>query len=212
MRKPLRVLRATHAATILLVAILTLSGWWMLHRALPQLDGALALPGLHAPVDVERDALGVPHIRAHSLDDLLLAQGYVVAQDRLWQMDLLRRAAAGELSEIFGDVAFQHDVESRTLGFAQAADAAVAAMPPERRAMLEAYARGVNLYIEQRRGRLPAEFLVLRYQPRPWAARDTLLIAANLYKELTGFWTEQILRAEVSQAVGPERANDLYAA
>jgi penicillin amidase len=184
----------------------------MLRRTLPQLEGTIALPGLRADVLVERDALGVPHIRAQSLEDLLTAQGYVVAQDRLWQMDLLRRAAAGELSEIFGEVAFDHDVESRTLGFAQAADAALAAMPPDRRAMLEAYARGVNLYLEQRSGRLPAEFLLLRYTPRPWAARDTLLIAANLYKELTGFWKEQMLRADVSQAVGPQRADDLYAA
>jgi len=212
MRTALRIFRFALAAALLLAGLATLAGWWMLRRSLPQLEGTVALPGLRAEVRVERDAMGVPHIRAQSLEDLLTAQGYVVAQDRLWQMDLLRRAAAGELSEIFGAVAYDHDVESRTLGFAQAADAAIAAMPPERRAMLEAYARGVNLYIEQRSGRLPAEFLMLRYKPRPWAARDTLLIAANLYKELTGFWNEQILRAEVSQAVGPEMANDLYAA
>jgi len=211
-RTALRIFGIALATVLLLSVVAALSGWWMIHRTLPKLDGAVALPGLRAEVRVERDAMGVPHIRAQSLEDLLIAQGYVVAQDRLWQMDLLRRVAAGELSEIFGAVAYDHDVESRTLGFAQAADAAVAAMPPDRRAMLEAYARGVNLYIEQRSGRLPTEFLLLRYQPRPWAARDTLLISANLYKELTGFWNDQILRAEVSQAVGPELANDLYAA
>jgi len=184
----------------------------MLHRALPQLDGTIALPGLHAAVEVERDSWGVPHIRAQSLDDLLLAQGYVTAQDRLWQMDLLRRAAAGDLSEIFGEAALDHDVENRTLGFTPAADAALAAMPADRRAMLESYARGVNAYIQARSGRLPAEFVVLRYEPRPWLARDTLLIAANLYKELTGFWKDEIVRGEVTRAVGPELANDLYAA
>lgn len=210
--KALRIVRFALAPLILVVALASLAGWWTLRRALPQLDGTVAVPGLHARVAVGRDALGVPDIRAQSLEDLLVAQGYVVAQDRLWQMDLLRRAAAGELSEIFGEVAVDHDVESRTLGFTQAADATLAAMAPERRAMLEAYARGVNAYIEQRKDRLPAEFLLLRYKPRPWAARDSLLIAANLYKELTGFWKDQILRAEVSQAVGPELANDLYAA
>ncbi len=212
MSKSLRILRFVVVAAILVAALAGLAGWWTLRRSLPQFDGTIYVPGLHAPVEVDRDALGVPHIRAQSLDDLLVAQGYVVAQDRLWQMDLLRRAAAGELSEIFGAVAVDHDVESRTLGFTQAADAALAAMPPDRRGMLEAYARGVNAYIDQRADRLPAEFIVLRYKPRPWAARDTLLIAANLYKELTGFWKDQILRAEVSQAVGPELASDLYAA
>jgi len=211
-RTALKFIRRALAAAILLSGIVALAGWWMIRRTLPQLEGAIALRGLRAEVQVERDALGVPHIRAQSLDDLLTAQGFVVAQDRLWQMDLLRRAAAGELSEIFGPAAIDHDVESRTLGFVQAADAAVAAMPPDRRAMLEAYARGVNLYIQQCDGRLPVEFLALRYKPRPWLPRDTLLIAANLYKELTGFWKEQMLRQEVSQTVGPERADDLYAA
>lgn len=212
MRKPLRILRAALAAIILLVAILTLSGWWMLRRSLPQLDGTVALPALRAPVEVERDALGVPHIRAQSLDDLLVAQGYVTAQDRLWQMDLLRRVAAGELSEIFGGITVDHDVENRTLGFAQAADASIAAMAADRRAMLEAYARGVNAYINERADLLPPEFVALRYKPRPWSPRDTLLIAANLYKDLTGFWKDEILRGEVTQAVGQELANDLYAA
>jgi len=211
-RKALRILRVVITIAILIVALAGLAGWWTLHRALPQLDGAITLPGLHARVDVERDAFGIPHIRAQSLEDLLVAQGYVMAQDRLWQMDLLRRAAAGQLAEIFGDVALNHDVESRTLGFTQAADATLAAMPADRRGMLEAYARGVNAFIDEHRGRLPPEFVVLRYEPRPWAARDTLLIAANLYKELTGFWKDEILRAQVAQTVGPELANDLYAA
>ena len=209
-----RFLKTAGFALLLILAVavlLSLGGWWRLRRALPQLDGAIAIPGLQAPVSVERDSLGVPHIRAQSLDDLLVAQGYVVAQDRLWQMDLLRRAAAGDLAEIFGDVAVNHDMESRTLGFTQAADVAIAAMPADRRAMLEAYARGVNAYIDQHSDRLPMEFLVLRYQPRPWTARDTLLISANLYKELTGFWKDQILRAEVSRTVGPDLAADLYA-
>ena len=212
MRRSLRILRAVVAVAILLAAILTLSGWWMLRRALPQLDGSLVLPGLSRPVQVDRDALGVPHIQAQSLDDLIVAQGFVTAQDRLWQMDLLRRAAAGELSEIFGAVAFDHDAENRTLGFVQAADAAIAAMPADRRAMLQAYARGVNAFIRAHAERLPAEFVVLRYKPKPWNARDTLLVVANLYKELTGFWKDQILRGEVSRTVGAELANDLYAA
>jgi len=211
MRAALRVARLALTAAMLLAVLVVLAAWGMLRRSLPQVEGTVRLAGLHAEVTVERDAMGVPHIRAQSLDDLLVAQGYVVAQDRLWQMDLLRRAAAGELAEIFGEVALEHDIESRTLGFRQAAETALAAVPVNRRAMLEGYARGVNQYMEQNAGQLPPEFLALRYKPRPWEAKDTLLIAANLYKELTGFWPEQMLRHEVSQAVGPELANDLYA-
>ena len=207
-----RILRVALAVIILSAAIFSLCGWLFLRRSLPQVDGSLSLPALHAPVDVERDAYGVPHIRAQSLEDLLVAQGYVTAQDRLWQMDLLRRNAGGELSEIFGDVAIDHDIENRTLGFAQAADAAAAAMPAERRAMLDAYARGVNAFIEDHSDRLPTEFVLLGYKPKPWAARDALLIAANLYKELTGFWKDIIQRGEVTRKVGPALANDLYAA
>jgi penicillin amidase len=210
-QKALRFLRFAVAGVVLLASLGALAGWWMLHRTLPQLDGMISLPGLHAEVTVDRDRWGVPHIRAQSLDDLLLAQGFVLAQDRLWQMDVLRRAAAGELSEIFGSPTVEYDRESRVLGFRQAAEATIAAMPADRRALLEAYARGVNLYIEQRRGRLPAEFLVLRYEPRPWTPVDTLLIGANLYKELTGFWRDQLRRAQVSELVGPELARDLYA-
>ena len=205
-------LGAALAFVVLLLFAAAGSIWWSLERALPQLDGTAGLEGLRAEVSVERDAWGVPHIRAQSIEDLVLAQGYVMAQDRLWQMDLLRRAAAGTLAEIFGPVALEHDRENRALGFQRAAEAAVARMPEERRRLLEAYARGVNLYMEQRRGRLPAEFLALRYSPQPWTPADTLLIAANLYKELTGFWKDQMLRAEVSRAVGAEMANDLYAA
>src|SRR5207245_4977509 len=86
---------------ISLVAILgSLTGWWLLRRTLPQVDGTAVLPELQHEVTVDRDAWGVPHIQASSLGDLLTAQGYVIAQDRLWQMDILRRLAAGELSEI----------------------------------------------------------------------------------------------------------------
>ncbi|HUJ40255.1 MAG TPA: penicillin acylase family protein [Candidatus Acidoferrales bacterium] len=212
MRRFLKFTGLALLAVLILVVLLFLGAGWKFRRALPQLDGAISIPGLHAPVTVERDALGVPHIRAQSLDDLLVAQGYVVAQDRLWQMDLLRRAAAGDLAEIFGAAAVPHDIQSRTIGFSRAADSALAAMAPGHRAILEAYARGVNAYIAQHSDRLPPEFLALRYQPRPWTPRDTLLIAANLYRELTGFWEDQILRARVSRKVGPDLANDLYAA
>lgn len=182
----------------------------MLHRSLPLLDGSVIVPELRQEVQVARDHWGVPRIQAKSLDDLLVAQGYVVAQDRLWQMDLLRRAAAGELAEIFGEVALETDRENRALGFRGAAERSLALMPPEHRAMLEAYARGVNRYIEQRRRQLPGEFLVLRYEPRPWSPVDSLLINAYMYKELTNFWKDEIRRAKLTERAGSELARDLF--
>src|ERR1700739_796858 len=94
-----RLLLWIAAIVVLAVAV---SIWWFVYRPLPQLDGSLSVPGLHKDVTVERDNWGVPHIRASSVEDMAEAQGNVAAQDRLWQMDLLRRAARGQLSEVLG--------------------------------------------------------------------------------------------------------------
>ncbi len=151
--------------------VLTVVGgvvWWYVYRPLPQLDGLVAVGGLKQNALVERDSWGVPHIRAGSFEDMLEAQGYVIAQDRLWQMDLLRHAASGELAEIFGPEALPADRMYRTLGLRRAAERDAEMLEPEMRAALEAYARGVNEFIEQHRGRLPLEFSLQGYSPRPW--------------------------------------------
>lgn len=181
-----------------------------MQRSLPQLDGSVSLAQLKQSVQVDRDHLGVPTITAQSVEDLLVAQGYVMAQDRLFQMDLIRRSAAGELAEIFGAVAIPWDKENRVLGLRQAAKASVAAVPAQMRATSEAYARGVNAYIEQNRGRLPWEFTVLRYEPRPWTAADSGLVHAYMYRILAETWEWELSRARVTEAVGPERARDLF--
>src|ERR1700735_4527087 len=108
--------RNIFAGLLLILGGCFLLGWWMIWRPLPELDGDLILPGVRQQILVDRDGWGVPWIQASSMEDLEIAQGYVVAQDRLWQMDLLRRAAGGELSEIFGAVALDMDPENRTLG------------------------------------------------------------------------------------------------
>lgn len=210
MQKLFRFLRYVVAVVLLTASLTLLGGWWIVRRSLPQLDGTASLAGLRQEVTVDRDGWGVPRIRAGSLEDLLTAQGYVLAQDRLWQMDLLRRAAAGELSEIFGPMTLPLDRENRILGVRIAAERTAAEMNQEQRAMLEAYARGVNLYIGERRDRLPWEFRVLGYQPRPWTPTDSLLVGGYLWKELTSSWRSELLRAEVTERVGAERARDLY--
>src|SRR4029077_10138476 len=128
--------------------------WWFVYRPLPQLDGAATLPGLQNEVTVERDRWGVPHIRANSVQDLAEAQGYVMAQDRLWQMDLLRRVGRGQLSEILCPATLDVDKQFRTFGFGRAADRDIPLMEPAQRILMEAYARGINRFIDQHRDRL----------------------------------------------------------
>ncbi|HET7892319.1 MAG TPA: penicillin acylase family protein, partial [Candidatus Sulfotelmatobacter sp.] len=162
------VLRLILWIAAIAVVLLGTAIWWYVYRPLPQLDGSLVLPGLHAEVTVERDNWGVPHIRANSAEDLAEAQGYVLAQDRLWQMDLLRRVARGQLSEVLGPATLKIDKDFRKLNFSRAAETDWAMMNPEARTILEAYARGVNQFIEQHPRHLPIEFTLLNYKPQPW--------------------------------------------
>ncbi len=187
-----------------------LAAWWKVHETLPQLDGEASLPELKQEVTVERDIWGVPRIKAGSLEDLVTAQGYVVAQDRLWQMDILRRAAAGDLAEVYGAAAIETDVENRTLGLRVAAEKCAAELDADTRAILQAYARGVNRYIDERKDRLPVEFQVLKYKPRPWTAADSLLVGAYMFKVLTSPWEWELKRARVTEKLGPEMARELY--
>ena len=198
------------AALLLIVGTAVVVGWWLVHRSLPAFDGSVLLPELKQEVVVNRDQWGIPRIRAGSVEDLATAQGYVVAQDRLWQMDLLRRVAAGELSEVVGPVALELDRENRTLGLRLAAEDAAQRMDPETRSVVEAYARGVNRYIEDHRGKLPLEFTLLGYDPRPWTPADTFLISAYMWKTLTTTWKAKLNRAVITARVGEDRARDLF--
>jgi len=184
--------------------------WWLVYQPLPQLDGSAALPGLQKEVTVERDRWGVPHIRADSVEDLAEAQGYVMAQDRLWQMDLLRRVARGQLSEILGKSTLPIDKDFRTMQFGRAAERDLGLMDKEPRAIMEAYARGVNRFIEQHGNHLPLEFSLLKYKPQPWQAADSLTISAYMYRTLTNTWERELDRAAVEARVGPERAKELF--
>ncbi|GAC1700683.1 MAG: penicillin acylase family protein [Candidatus Acidiferrum sp.] len=209
MRRVLRVFFWSLAVAVVLLGSLA---WWYIYRPLPQIDGSASLPGLKNSVLVERDGWGVPHIHASSVEDLAEAQGYVMAQDRLWQMDLLRRVARGELSEIFGPPALDIDKKYRVLGFSRAARREAATMGADSRSIMDAYARGVNHFIEQHLDRLPIEFSLLRYKPAPWQASDTLVISAYMYETLTNTWERKLARAQVTARIGKDRAGYLYSA
>jgi penicillin amidase len=198
---------------ILLLLIIVGGGGWLYWRArasLPQLEGATQVAGLSAPVEVLRDARGVPHLRASSLQDLFFAQGYVTAQDRLWQMELSRRLAEGELSEVFGERTLRLDLDNRTLGFRQVCQRALAELSPEARAPLTAYANGVNAFIASHRDRLPLEFLLLSYQPRLWSEIDSLGVALNLVKTLSTTWRTDLMRERIRAKLGSELSADLF--
>jgi len=187
---------------------------WFYHAAkaaLPQLDGSLTVQELQSPVSVMRDEHGVPTIQAANLDDLFFAQGFVAAQDRLWQMDMTRRYAAGDLSAVLGPDLVRLDTQQRILGMRQMAERGVAELDPRDRAYLEDYARGVNAYIAQHQKTLPLEFRLLTYFPHAWTPQDSLLVGLSMYQYLTGYEaTTKILREKVSREVGPELAADLY--
>jgi penicillin amidase len=184
--------------------------------ALPVLDGDLHLAGtdskgLGAPVTVRRDAHGVPHIAAATQDDLFVAQGYVTAQDRLWQMDIFRRHAGGELAEILGPSLVQHDKAQRVLQFSNIARRIYSNLPPADRARWDDYARGVNLFIAQHQNSLPAEFGLLAYRPRPWTGADSIVIGLMMVQDLDTHWVTKLSRERISRDLHDEKLEaDLY--
>jgi len=185
--------------------------YYIAHSALPQLDGQLQVPGLGAPVTVTRDSHGVPTIEAARLDDLFFAQGYVTAQDRLWQMDVMRRFGGGELSEILGEDLLKLDREQRILGLRAAASKALQLASPRDRSFFEAYARGVNAYLATHAHQLPIEFRILGYAPRPWQSEDSLVIANEMVKDLNyHYFFDALAREKILAKLGPELTADLY--
>ena len=208
--KIVKILIALLLILIALVAGLFGYGYWLALRSLPQLEGFVSVQALGAPVTVYRDAIGVPHIYAQSTEDVAFAQGYVTAQDRLWQMDIFRRNALGELSEILGEPTLGLDENHCRLGFREAVSRALGEMDPESRGILDRYAEGVNSFISTHVNQLPIEFRILRYQPRPWTPADSLSIALMMAETLNHTWERDIFRARLLEKYGPEILNDLY--
>ena len=213
-RRKSALLRVIGLLFVLVIALaLGVAGWFYLQArtSLPQIDGQIGVAGLTAPVSVIRDAQGVPHIRAGNLHDLLFAQGYVAAQDRLWQMDSLRLAAFGELAEIVGPSALEHDRHQRLLLYRATAERARQALPPASREQFEAYAQGVNAFISTHGSHLPVEFRLLRYAPRAWTPDDSLALGLFLHQMLThGQYRRQLAREKFLAKLGPELTSDLY--
>jgi penicillin amidase len=178
-----RWLRWTLIGVAALAVLAFIAAWWALHRSLPRIDGSLAAPGLGREATIERDTRGVPVITAHSRADLAFATGYAHAQDRFFQMDLARRLAAGELSELFGTVALKQDTRARRFDFRAVAQRVLQAAPAAERAVIEAYARGVNAGLAGL-GTRPWEYLLLRASPRAWLPEDSVLVVHSMWWQL----------------------------
>ncbi|HKF22406.1 MAG TPA: penicillin acylase family protein [Candidatus Angelobacter sp.] len=199
------------------------------HSPLAQLDGTISLAGLSAPVSVVRDQHGVPHLTASNLDDLFFAQGYVTAQDRLWQMDMTRRSVAGEMAEVLPAASapaappsrstaaprtsrswVDYDKQQRILRLRAVADRVTAQLPARDREFFEAYARGVNAYIDRHQKNLPIEFRILNYAPRRWTASDSVLVGIGMSQLLNPQFEMEFWREKIGQHLSPDLMADLY--
>jgi penicillin G amidase len=212
-RLPRNLTIAFVVVLVLLVAAFFSARLWARHAmrdALPQLDGNLAIPGLSAPVTVQRDTHGVPSIKAANLDDLIIAQGFVTAQDRLWQMEALRRHALGTLAEILGASLVPHDRAQRTLQLRAAAERAVAVLDPAQLHYLDLYAHGVNASIALQRPHLPLEFRLLHDDPAPWTPRDSILLSIVMFQDLTTTFPQKLGREVLTTRLPPALLADLY--
>lgn len=167
------------------------------------------LEGLTAPVRVVRDAWGVPHIFASTDNDLFSAVGYLHAQERMWQMDVLRRAGSGRLSEIFGKATLEQDKLLRNLGLPQAVLKDYESLNPTLKEALDSYSRGVNAWIADRKLNWPPEFVLLRFRPEPWRALDSLAIKQVMALVLCTDYASELMRARVAEKVGLERALEI---
>jgi penicillin amidase len=202
--------------TLLVLLLLAVGGLVLWLRsatvaALPLLDGDAHLAGLSAPVTVRRDAHGVPHIDAATQDDLFVAQGYVTAQDRLWQMDAFRRNSEGELAEVMGSALVKHDETQRVLGIRRAAERIYEHLSGQDKTCIDDYARGVNLFIAGHQDSLPVEFRLLRYKPKPWTGVDTLSVGLMMVQTLDTHAAAKLGRSHVAARLhNPKLEADLY--
>ncbi|MBX9588684.1 MAG: penicillin acylase family protein [Hyphomonadaceae bacterium] len=201
-------------AIVLLLALAAATGYGLLRNTVPAASGSLVIAGLSEPVEVVRDREAVPHIFAKTIDDLYVALGFVHAQDRLWQMELQRRTGQGRLSEIFAEPTFGTDVFIRTLDLYGHAERSLAALSPEARRALDAYARGVNAFLNRSTGmlepRLPPEFLLLRHQPEPWRPADSVVVIKLMALQLSTNLNHELLRlAFAAQGLNSEEIEDL---
>jgi penicillin amidase len=205
---------------LLVVAVVVAAGVgaWATQRPLPDTGGTVEVDGLDGRVDVYRDAFGVPHLYADTATDLFAAQGYVHAQDRFWEMDVRRHTTAGRLSELFGESQIETDRFIRVLGWRHVAEQEWELLADETRAMFEAYADGVNAYLDGRApGELSLEYAVLGlqrpgYEPEPWSPVDSVAWLKAMAWDLAGNHRSEIERVALTETLSVDRIEQLWPA
>jgi penicillin amidase len=198
---------------VVVAVIVTVGGVaYITARALPTTSGTIGVAGLDGEVQVHRDANGIAHIQATTTHDLFLAQGYVHAQERMWQMEVWRHISAGRLAELFGgEDQLETDRFIRTLGWRQAAERDLAAIGPEGLAVLEAYVEGVNAWLDAERGDLGLAWLVIGAEPEPWTVLDTLTWGKVQAWNLGGNMDTELFRYLADARLGdPARTDELF--
>src|SRR5689334_10263205 len=182
---------------------------WLL-TSLPKTSGKITLAGLTEAVEIVRDNRGIPHIFASGELDAFYALGFVHAQDRLFQMDFTRLIAQGRLSEVIGPATLDSDRFMRMLDLVGQADATLQIMPAKWRRMLDAYAAGVNAYLDSHSGAWPPEYLVLQRTPERWEPRDSLLWAKLMALQLSGNWRGELARARLATRWTPPMLEQIW--
>ena len=211
MRRAFRWTAYTLLTLILLLALIGGAGYWWLLQGLPVIDGERRVAGLEAPVEILRDAHAIPHISGETMEDVIFAQGYVHAQDRLWQLEFQRRVGAGRLAEIVGADALPTDKFMRMLGFYRLAEANIADLSEDARRWLDAYAAGVNAFLADREGPLPPEFLLLGHDDiEPWRPADSVVWIKMMSLDLSRNWQNELLRARLATRLSDEQIADLW--
>jgi penicillin G amidase len=204
------MLRVFFIVVLILAFALPVTGWWLAQRTLPAMNGVVTLSDLRSPVIVKFDTRAIPYIDASTETDAWMAQGYLMARDRMFQMDMLRRAARGELSEIYGLGTLPADKLMRTIGIRRSAEAEARALPAVVRANLEAFSRGVNLYIVQNSGNFPVEFTLLAYRPRFWEPSDSIAILKYMSYTFDESWKLDDLRQRIYNKIGKAMSAELF--
>lgn len=215
LRRLARLLFRLAVALVSIAVVFVVGTIFYMRSSLPPYEGSRTVKGLTGPVQIVRDTNAIPHIFAKTIEDAYFGLGFVHAQDRLWQMEIMRRVGAGRVSEIlpaniFGTPFLNLDKTMRVLAIYRHAEESVAAMSPRTKLILDAYSRGVNAWIETHKGALPPEFVLLQHTPEPWKPADSLVWGKLMALTLDGNWRGELLRARLLKAVGPDKLKDLF--
>ena len=182
---------------------------YQIRKSFPQTDGTVSIAGIEQPVRIIRDSYGVPRIEAENEHDLMFAQGYVHAQDRLWQMDMNRRVGEGRLSELFGFETLPFDKMFRIVGIRDISEKIEQSLTTESRDRLQWYADGVNAFIASHKGKYPVEFDMLRYDPEEWTPVHSIMIGRLMAWELNLSWWTDLTYGAIAERVGPQKLLDI---